>query len=298
MQPPRIVVVGSTNTDLVVAVERLPAAGETVVGGEMQTVAGGKGANQAVAAARLGGAVAFISRVGADDFGRQALAKLTREGIDVRFVLPTSGAPSGVALIAVVEGSGENSIVVAPGANARLSDADVTAAAEVFGGAGAVVVSLEIREAAVSAAVSLSASLAIPVILNPAPARRLPLELLAKVDVLTPNQNELNLLGGASALLAAGVKAVVCTNGAAGATIITTQGTETIPAPVVKAVDAVAAGDCFTGALAVELARGNSLRNAVEFAVWAAALKVTRHGAQPGLPRMEDVVLFRERGKA
>jgi ribokinase len=286
-----IVVVGSSNTDLVVPVSRIPAPGETVLGGALTTVAGGKGANQAVAAARLGGAVTFIARVGDDAYGAAARAGFVAEGIGTKFVATTAGVASGVALIAVAS-SGENCIVVAPGANAHLSAADIVGAAAAFDSAAAVVISLEIPDDAVFAAVRQGKSRGVPVILNPAPARPLPPEILAKIAVLTPNETELAQLGGVDALLRSGVGTVVTTLGADGAAIATAAGTTRIPAIAVQAVDTVAAGDTFTGALAVELSQGVSIDDAVRFACAAAALKVTRPGAQPGIPSRSDVDRF------
>lgn len=302
MKHPRIVVVGSTNTDLVVGVPRLPAPGETVLGGDLETLAGGKGANQAVAAARLGGAVAFVARVGDDAFGARARQGFAAEGIDTRFVTTTPGVPSGVALIAVREETGENLILVAPGANARLSPEDVDAAVAAFDAAQAVVVSLEIPLETVERAVEAGYARRIPVILNPAPARRLPPDLLERVAVLTPNETEARQLLGSSEtddladlptrLLALGVDAVVITLGSSGALAATPDGIEHLPSITVQAVDTVAAGDCFTGALAVELASGRSLRDAVRFANAAAALSVTRRGAQSALPTRAEVERF------
>lgn len=308
-EKPRLVVVGSTNTDLVVAVPRIPSPGETVLGGAMETLPGGKGANQAVAAARLGADVTFVARIGDDDFGRSARAGLLRDGIDTRFVGVTPGVASGVALIAVREETGENAIVVAPGANACLSPDDVDAAAAAFDRADAVVVSLEVPLEAVARAADAGHARRIPVILNPAPARRLPPDLLGKVSVLTPNETEaVQILGAdpdgrddedpgrlgdinalATGLLGLGVDAAVVTLGARGAAIVTPDGVEFAPGVPVRAVDTVAAGDCFTAAVAVEFARGVSLRNAVRFANAAAALSVTRRGAQPSLPTRAEV---------
>lgn len=287
---PCLVVVGSANTDLVVSVAQLPGPGQTVLGGALQTIPGGKGANQAVAAARLGGEVRFIARLGDDPYGALAREGFAREGLDTRFVLTTTGVASGVALIAVDEKTGENCIVVAPGANACLSAADIAAASAAFEGAAAVVVSLEIPDDAVTAAIEAGHARGIPVILNPAPARALPRALLQKVTVLTPNQSELAALGGSDALLSSGVAVLVTTLGAEGARLERLgEAPQLFPAPRVLAVDTVAAGDCFTGALAVELARGATLPEAIHFACAAAALKVTRPGAQPGLPYRAEV---------
>lgn len=286
-----IVVVGSANTDLVVSVPRIPAPGETVLGGDVQTIPGGKGANQAVAAARLGGQVAFIARVGADGYGEVAIAGYQREGIDTRYVLPTPGVPSGIALIAVGP-EGQNSIVVAPGANAHLSGKDIEAASDAFDTADVIVISLEISDEAVTAAINAGHQRGKIVILNPAPARQLPAELLSHVAILTPNETEQAQLGGRETLVALISQAVITTLGERGAEIATATGIEHIPTRTVTAVDTVAAGDCFTGALAVELAAGHTLADAVRFANTAAALKVTRPGAQPGLPTRAEVEVF------
>jgi ribokinase len=295
---PRVVVVGSTNTDLVVSVPKIPAPGETVLGGSLQTVAGGKGANQAVAAARLGAEVAFVARVGDDAFGSQALAGFQADGLLYEFVTVTQGVASGVALIAIDEHSAENSIVVAPGANAHLTAQDVEDAALAFDAAKAVVVSLEIPMDAVTRAVEMGFARGVPVILNPAPARPLSPELLAKVAVLTPNETEARQIFGddtnavGDAVRLGQIGAVVVTCGADGATIYTRDGITHVPSFPVQPVDTVAAGDCFTGALAVVLAEGASLPEAVRFANAAAALKVTRCGAQPGIPYRAQVEAF------
>ncbi len=301
---PRIVVVGSTNTDLVATVPHLPFPGETVLGGALQTVAGGKGANQAVAAARLGGQVTFIARIGDDAFGTVSLEGFRRDGIDTRFVSVTPGIPSGVALISVNETTGENTIVVAPGANAYLSPEDVDAAAEAFDGADAIVLSLEVPLETITRAAAMGKERRIPVLLNPAPARTLSPELLANIDLLTPNETEAAFFAGetgekedvealAAQLMTLGIGAAVVTVGSAGALLATPDGIEHIPGIPVQAVDTVAAGDTFTGALAVEIAAGRSYRDAVRFANAAAALKVTRRGAQPGIPTRGEVEGFR-----
>ncbi len=292
MSQPRIVVVGSANTDLVVAVPQVPLPGETVLGGDLSVVAGGKGANQAVACARLGAHVTFIARVGGDAYGESSVRGYRADGIDTTFVLSTPGTPSGVALIAV-SATGENSIVVAPGANARLTRADILAASDAFDRADAILVSLEVPADAIFAAVEEGFARGKPVIVNPAPARALPPEILAKITLLTPNETEAGFYGGVEALQQLGVKTIVTTLGARGSVIVSLGAAPLfVPAFDVSAVDTVAAGDTFSGALAVKLAEGAQLLDAVRFASGASALKVTRHGAQPGIPTRAEVEQF------
>lgn len=297
----RIVVVGSANTDMVVRVDELPRPGETVLGGRFAVIPGGKGANQAVAAARAGGRVSFVGRVGGDAFGQQALRGLKREGIDVRSVKRDVDAPSGIALI-MVGATGENSIAVAPGANARLRAADVTRAASRFVDSAIVLLQLEIPLDAITAAARLARRQGARVILNPAPARSLPRSLLKLVSILTPNESETESLTGIrvtndrSALRAArwlhdqGVETVMITRGAQGVFVSSSSGTKRIPAFRVKAVDTTAAGDVFNGSLATALADGASLHEAALFANAAAALSVTRRGAQPSAPLRSEIV--------
>ncbi len=307
---PRIVVVGSSNTDLIVRVPRIPAPGETILGGRFATAAGGKGANQAVAAARAGGRVTFIARVGRDLFGTQALAGFRRDGLDVRFVQRDSETPSGVALI-FVAADGQNSIAVAGGANARLTARDVQRARSAFAGASVVLVQLEIPLLTVRAAAQLAVRHGARVILNPAPARALPRALLRQVSVLTPNEIEAETLSGvrvsdarsaaevARRLRGLGVETVIVTLGARGALVATGQGTELVPAFRVRPVDTTAAGDVFNGALAVALGEGRTLLDAVRFANAAAAISVTRPGAQPSAPsRVEIERLLRREARA
>jgi ribokinase len=299
----RVVVVGSSNTDMVVKCSRLPRPGETVTGGTFVMVPGGKGANQAVAAARLGAEVIFVARVGADTFGDAAVAGYQKEGICTDYILRDPEAHTGVALIMVDE-AGENLIAVASGANHRLSPEDVFRAASAFQGARVVLVQLEIPLPAVEAAVAMGHHYQIPVILNPAPAVPLEESLLARIDILTPNETEAEGLTGircedessaekaARLLLAKGVRHVIVTLGSKGALIVNDQGARLVPAYRVTAVDTTAAGDAFSGALAAGIASGMTIDQAVEFATKAAAISVTRIGAQPSLPTKAEVESF------
>jgi len=289
--------------DLVVKSPRIPIPGETILGGEFLMVPGGKGANQAVAAVRLGARVCFVATLGDDLFGRRSLENFQREGLDTKFVTLTPHSPSGVALITVDE-AGNNAIVVAPGANARLSPDDVRRAQAEIRTAGAVVAQLEVPMMTVQCVAELANEAGVPFILNPAPAQRLCPGLLARVEVLTPNETEAQILTGievvdddsareaAERLVSAGVKAVILTMGARGFLLAAEGRTEFVPALRVKAVDATAAGDAFTGSLAVSLAQGRPLREAAAFANRVAALCVTRRGAQPSMPTRQEVEEF------
>jgi ribokinase len=282
-----IAVVGSINVDLVVSVERHPAPGETVMGGDRRELPGGKGANQAVAVARLGADVAMVGRVGVDAHGTRLRAHLANEGIDVEHVAVDDDAPTGMALIAV-DGTGENTIVVSPGANAHVGAGDVRAARDVLGGASVTLLQHEVPGSAVDAAIAAARGI---VVLNPAPARALARE----VDVLVPNRGELAGLTGRNgdpAELARSLrlaKAVVVTLGSEGVLVVQGERAEPIEAPRVNAVDSTGAGDAFCGALAQALADGAELVEAARWAVRVAAVSVTRVGAQGGLPRREDV---------
>lgn len=294
----RLVVIGSSNTDLVIQCPRLPKPGETLLGGEFARFAGGKGANQAVAAARAGARVTFIGAHGDDDFGRAARAGLRREGIDVRGFRERRGVSSGVALILVGGRERENVIAVARSANDSVSAKDVEAQRAAFPGAGAVVCQLEIPLAAVEAAARQAIRHGVPFVLNPAPARPLPRRLLKLVHTLTPNEHEARLLAGAPQadarecarrLRRMGCANVVVTLGARGA-LVAGDGVETlVPTPRVKPVDTVGAGDCFSAWLAVGLAEGLTLVQAAQRAARAAAVAVTRPGAQPGMPLRNEV---------
>ena len=292
-----IVVVGSANLDLVVDVEQIPAVGETVMGGDLRRIPGGKGANQAVAAARLGRTVAMVGRLGADEGGDILRTALDDDGVDTSRLLTTDDVPNGVALIAVGS-DGDNAIVVSPGANARVTPDDVGAAADALHGATATLLQLEIPLDAVIAAAHAARG---TVILNPAPAppEPLPADLLAEVDVLVPNQTELATLAGhdgpVDAAIAATLapqlpsRAVVVTLGAEGALVIENGTATHVPAPMVTPVDTTAAGDSFCGALADALVRGESLVDAARWAVRVGAATTQRPGAQPSLPTPAEV---------
>ncbi len=291
---PRIVVVGSSNTDMVVRAEHLPVRGETVLGQKFIMTAGGKGANQAVAAARLGAEVVFVARLGRDLFGDRALTGYQAEGIDTAYIARDDGEASGVALI-VVDSAAENLIAVAPGANGRLSPEDVRAAEPAITEAQAVLLQLEIPLAAVRTAIELARQHHVRVILNPAPAQALPDDVLHGVDVLTPNENEAaKLIGGTldaalDVFTARGPSGIVMTCGARGCEVRSVGKRQPVSGFQVEAVDTTGAGDCFNGALAVALARGLSLIDAARYANAAAALAVTRFGAQTSMPTDEEV---------
>jgi len=286
-----VTVVGSLNEDVLVTVDRLPGRGETVIGSSARTAPGGKGANQAAAAGRLGAGVAMVGRVGADPAGDRQRAALADLGVDVALVQPTPDELTGTATIPVEASGGENLIVVVPGANAALTPADVDVAA--VHDADVVLLQLENPLATVRAAASAASG---TVVLNPAPAQPLPAELLAMVDVLVPNEHELLRLTGSEdgdrtpAELAGlgrrlGTGSVVVTLGARGALVAPAVGTAVLQAPPsVEPVDTTGAGDCFCGALAQALARGDELAAAVRYAVAAAAASTTGAGARGALP--------------
>lgn len=284
----RVVVVGSINVDLVVTADHLPRPGETVLGGRYARHFGGKGANQAVAAARAGASVIMIGAVGSDPFGDESLAALAGEGIDVSRVRRVD-QPTGMAIIAVAA-DGENQIVVAPGANAEVS-ADDGALAGLPMGPGVLLACLEVPMASVVAAVSAATRLGLTPVVNPAPARRLPPDLLAHRPILTPNEDELLAAAGADdvdtaldALDRAGAGPVVITRGPAGALLADGPRHFEFPARLTRVVDATGAGDTFSGVLAAWLAEGRPIQEAVAAANAAAGLSVTQPGARGGMP--------------
>ena len=288
----KIVIVGSANTDLIVRADRIPSPGETVLGGEFRIVSGGKGANQAVAVARLGGDALFVARIGTDLFGDELMARYTAEKLDTSHVVRDSQAPTGVA---------ENCIVVAPGANARLSRKDIDDVRPELAKAGYLLIQLEIPLETVEYAIQTAAELGVRVILNPAPAAQIDEKYLKYVYLLTPNESECALLTGrpvlngtdaaaaAETLLNKGVKNVIVTCGSRGALVKNADICTVVPACRVSAVDTTAAGDVFNGALTVALAEGLPLLDAARFATHAAALSVTRIGAQSSIPTRCEV---------
>lgn len=297
---PTIVVVGSSNTDMVIKANHLPLPGETILGGEFFMNAGGKGANQAVASARLGGNITFICKTGDDIFGKQAIQSFKKEGIDVSYALQDAANPSGVALI-TVDKNAENCIVVASGANATLSAEDLQTAQQVIEQAAIVLLQLEIPLATVEFVAATASANGSIVILNPAPCCQLPASLFPYVTVITPNQHEAEMLCGikvtdaASAKLAAaairdkGVKNVIVTLGPEGALVLSEGKYTHVPASKVEAIDTTAAGDVFNGALAVALLENKNIVEATKFACKASAISVTRLGAQSSAPYRSEI---------
>jgi ribokinase len=293
----KIVVVGSSNTDLVVFCERLPRPGETVLGGEFQMFGGGKGANQAVAAARAGGAVTFVGACGNDTFGAAARERLVKEQINVDYFQCVQDTPSGIALILVDGVTRDNLIAVAKSANERVDPAMVSAARSAFSVANVVISQLEIRDSAIEEVARLCHELGKPFILNPAPTRKLPGKVLERLYIIVVNEHEARDLSGQeqipnciSWLHDQGCKNVVVTLGPDGVMFSVGEGAQFVAAPKVKAVDTTGAGDCFVGWLGVSVGEGLRLSDAVTRACQAASLAVTRPGAQAGMPYRDEVV--------
>lgn len=298
----KIVVIGSSNTDMVVRSEHLPRPGESVLGGDFMMAGGGKGANQAIAVARMGHNVVFSAAVGRDMFGDAAVAGYQRFGVDTSYIV-RKDTPSGIALI-MVDGAGQNSISVALGANNCLTAEDVMPALESVSAGDIVLLQLEIPMSTVDACVAVAAAKGAKVVLNPAPAAVVSEQTLSKLYLITPNQTEAQTLTGievvdeasataaAKALTAKGVERVVITMGSQGSLLYEDGVSEIIPAHKVSAVDTTAAGDVYNGALCAAIAEGMSLGDALRFATKAAAISVTRAGAQPSVPSREEVDNF------
>ncbi|OME10661.1 ribokinase [Paenibacillus odorifer] len=301
-----IVVIGSLNMDMVVRTNRSPDAGETLIGQAFALSPGGKGANQAVAAARLGAEVSMIGRVGKDTFGSEMLEIIRNEGIHIEHISVSEHQATGVASI-IIEEDGENRIIVVPGANIELTVQDIQALEAVISQTKIIVLQLEMDLAMSEQAIAIAHRKGIPVILNPAPARVLKDEMLAQVSYLTPNETEAGILSGmtvdsaetaeqaARILLQKGVQNVIVTLGSKGALIVNAEGAKAVPGFPVKAVDTVAAGDSFNGALAQQLVLGKTLEEAVSFANAVGALAVGKEGAIPSLPQLSEVEQFLKR---
>ncbi|EOZ91963.1 Ribokinase [Indibacter alkaliphilus LW1] len=297
---PKILVIGSANMDMVIQTSHFPKPGETIIGGHFSLIPGGKGANQAVAAARLGGSVAFITQLGTDVFGNTSLENFKKEGIDTSRIRQNPHQPSGVALI-TVDGHGENTIIVAPGANNHLREEDIQAAENYFLEASIVLIQLEIPLQVVLASVQMAKKYGKKLILNPAPASQLSAEYYDGLYMITPNETEIELLSGikivdersaksAAAVLASkGAQHIVITLGASGAYVYSEEFTGILPTEKVKAVDTTAAGDTFNGALAVALGNGRTIKEAVAFALKAATLSVQKLGAQSSIPHLSEL---------
>ena len=303
MSESKILVIGSSNTDMVICTGHLPLPGETVIGGTFFMNPGGKGANQAVTVARLGGRVSFICKTGSDIFGHQANQLFNEEGIDTSYVFSDTKNPSGVALI-TVDTDAENCIVVAPGANAHLTPNDLKRSAEAVEAADIILLQLEIPMQTVEAAAMMAYRLGKKVVLNPAPASKLSAGLLETLYAITPNETEAEAISGiritdertaeeaARKIASMGVCNVIITLGAKGALVFDGKHCEVVPAYKIQAVDTTAAGDVFNGALVVALSEGRTLPEAVRFACKASAISVTRVGAQNSVPYRTEVDVF------
>lgn len=300
----KVTVVGSSNTDMVVKSGRLPLPGETIVGDSFLMNAGGKGANQAVAIARLGIPTTFVARIGNDMFGQESKVIFENEGINVKYVCTDEENPSGVALITVDE-HGENSIVVAAGANAKLSVDDIEMATKEIESSNYLLMQLEIPMQAVEAAANIAHTSGVKIVLNPAPAQYISCDLLEKLYIITPNRGEAELLTGikildietakeaAMEIIRKGVQNVIITLGSIGSLVCENGEFTLVEAFKVEAIDTTAAGDTFNGALCVGLTEGMTLIEAVVFASKAAAIAVTRMGAQSSIPTRDEICTFK-----
>jgi ribokinase len=298
--PGKILVVGSLNMDLVATVPRHPEIGETLLGSKFATIPGGKGANQAIAAARMGAAVTMVGCLGQDGFGEQLRQNLRQEGVEARYVVSLPTETTGIALIAVDQ-AGRNSIIVVAGANYALVPEALIAAEAAFSNADVLILQLESPLETARAAIRMARQHGLKVVLNPAPAQRLEPELLQSVDYLIPNEREAiqiveaeSLDAGIARIMEAGVRNLIVTLGDRGVRVVSRDGCWALPAHQVEALDTVAAGDTFVGAFAAGLVNGRRMENAIRLANAAAAISVTRLGAQPSLPYHAEVDRFLE----
>ncbi len=299
----KIVVIGSSNVDLIMKMDHLPQKGETVTGGKFMQVYGGKGANQAVAAARAGGNVVFVSCVGEDAYTPQMVKNYRNDGIDTRFVFQEKGVASGYALI-MIDNFGENIISVAPEANQLLTSEKIELANSVFDEAAIIVMQFEILEETVKYVIDTANKKGIPVMWNVAPAKKFDFSYISKTNILVLNEIETHFLSGiavndkkdaekaAKTLIAKGVEKVIVTLGKKGAVAVSEEETEIVPAFKVNAIDTTAAGDTFCGTFAVALTEGKSLKDSLFFASAASAISVTKMGAQPSAPTREEIETF------
>ncbi|MFY0628501.1 MAG: ribokinase [Reichenbachiella sp.] len=296
----KIIVIGSSNTDMVIHSNELPSPGETVLGGQFIMNPGGKGANQAVAASKLGGEVVFVAKVGNDVFGQEAIKGFEGHGIDTNFVFSDENSPSGVALI-MVNDEGENCISVALGANGALQPSDIDNAREIIANSSHTLIQLEIPIEVVFYTVKMASQASSKIVLNPAPAQHLTDDLLSYVDIITPNETEAELLTGikvtdvnsarkaARMLREKEVGIVIITMGSQGAYVLSDEEDNLVGCPKVNAIDTTAAGDTFNGALVVGLSEGMNLLDAIAFANQAASLSVTKRGAQASIPNRNEL---------
>lgn len=303
MKNKKILVIGSSNTDMVIKTSRFPLPGETIIGGDFFMAMGGKGANQAVAAKRSGGEVSFVGKIGKDIFGQRAVGYLKDEGINVNYVKTDPEKHSGIAVI-TVNRTGENSIIVAHSSNNSLSPSDIMDISEAIDSSEIILLQLEIPLETVSFIAEYASKQNKTIILNPAPAAVLPNSLYKNISIIIPNESETELLTGisvkdetsameaASILVNKGVKTVIITMGSRGAFVFSEKFTSLVSAPKVNAIDTTGAGDTFCGALSVKISESCNLKEAVLFANHAAAISVTRFGAQPSIPTKEEVLNF------
>jgi ribokinase len=304
LQRPSIVVVGSYATGLTMKARRIPGSGETLLGSGYRVDFGGKGSNQAVGCARLGARVDFIAKIGKDTFGDMALGLYRQEGIDTAYIERTSDAPTGVGFIVVEADTGHNAIVIDPGANELLGTREISAAESILKSASVVLTQLETPVQAAECALGVARSVGATTILNPAPVRELPDSVLRLVDVLTPNETEARILAGRSPdthvepqvvareLMGRGVKQIVMTLGEKGALLFSASAGKHFSAIKVRPVDTTGAGDAFNAGLAVALAQGDRIEQAIQFAMITGAMAVTKEGVIPSLPRTAEVVEF------